>query len=156
MTVAQLATSDKKIFNDLMTLFFNAEMVLKRRIAWAISHCFDVQPGWLEPYISKLVDELFLTGNHAGIDRNLSRIFSQFESEGFLWEELLIDKSFKMLESKNCSLACKCNAITIIYNLGKNHPELMKELKEILILREEVKHASIESRKKMILNKISK
>ena len=128
LAIAKLAVQSKSNLNELIESFIKTKSPMKERIAWCISHCFDLDSNCLNPYLPVLSDIYMDKKNHQAVDRNLSRIFSLVKPKGEPWEEIVIDKSFKIIYANDYPIATVCNAMLAIYNLGTNHHEILHEL----------------------------
>lgn len=132
-----------------MNLFFNDEYRVTQRASWPIAMLAERNPELLKPYLKTLIYNL-KSSVHDAVKRNSTKILLILE----IPEELLgvtIDIMFKFLMDPKEPVAIKANAITIIYRLAQNEPDLIRELK--LIIEDQLPYASpgFTSRAKKIL-----
>jgi predicted RNA methylase len=146
--------TDKKQFDQLMSLFFSDDNRLAQRAAWVMSHCVEKQPKLATPYLEKLIKHLYRS-NEDAIKRNSLRILQYVEIPKPLWGETL-EKCFEYLESNNEAIAIRAFSMTVAYNISQQVPELKPELKalieEIIIFGS----AGLKSRGNKILRKLEK
>lgn len=76
--VANFIGSDEKKFAELMNLFFSPNNLHAHRASWVMSHVTDKYPWMINPYLDKLVKNLFNSPGDA-IKRNTIRIFQSIE-----------------------------------------------------------------------------
>ena len=153
--VAKAVGKDKKLFNELMNLYFNDPYRVVQRAAQAISDIADAHPEMLEPYLPKMVDHLGFDSIDA-VRRNTMRIF-QFcdvpeDKEGELFE-----KGIAFLKSAEVPIAIKAFSMTALRRICEKYPELADELiPHIEILVEQNASAGLVSRAKKELTKLKK
>ena len=146
--------NNKKRFAQLMNFFFSNDNRLSQRSAWVMSHCVDKNTTLIEPYIDKLVKNLYATNDDA-TKRNTLRILQLVDIPEPLWGELL-EKCFEYLESNDEAIAIRAFSMTVAYNISNDVPEIKPELKAVI---EEIiiyGSAGLKSRGKTILNKLAK
>ncbi|MBI3234715.1 MAG: hypothetical protein HYZ42_11880 [Bacteroidetes bacterium] len=152
--VSNIISENKPLFDEFMQEFFKFDYVLKQRASWCLSILFELFSQWFEPYYPKLVDDFLVTENHPSIDRNISKIFTCVRPQGKDWEGILLDKAFKALLSDSCLPAVKCNAMCMILHFGEDYPEILSELKAILLSKIEFEKPSYISRANHVLRKL--
>lgn len=140
---------DTHRFSDLMDLFFSDNKRLAQRAAWAVSHCVNKEPGLVQPYLTKMVDNLYVTEATA-IKRNTVRILQLINIPEPLWGKV-IDKCFEYLSSAKETIAVKAFSMTVAYRISEDVPEIKQELK--LLIEDMMLYASpgIRSRGNKIL-----
>jgi hypothetical protein len=127
-------------FSSFMELFLKETGVLQQRAAWVMVKLQDIKPEWFEPWYESMVELLYQKGNHDAVDRNITRLFTCTIPTGARFEEILIDKGFRMLEDPEVSVAPKCNVMCMLLHYCKTYPELLKNLR--LILERDLPHGS--------------
>jgi hypothetical protein len=152
--VAKAVGTDKKLFRELMELYFNDSYRVVQRAAQVISDIADEHPEMLKPYRSKMIDHLEIDSIDA-VRRNTMRIF-QFcdipqEKEGELFE-----KGIWFLKSAETPVAVKAFSMTVLRRICEKYPELSGELiPHIEILVEENASAGLVNRGKKELQKLN-
>ena len=74
--VANYIGSDRKRFDELMSLFLGNTYRVTQRAAWIVSICAERNPELIQPFLSKMVK--MLEGKvHDAVKRNSLRIFQR-------------------------------------------------------------------------------
>ena len=136
-----------------MILFFNGEYRITQRAAWIVHYCADNYPGLIEPYLAKLVDNLFNDKIHVAVKRNTLRILQYID----IPEKLLgrvAEICFNFLASGVEPVAVKAFSMTVLYNITLKEPELANELKLHIEQLLPFGSAGIKSRGRKILAKL--
>lgn len=153
--IASYVVQDTKRYDELMTIFFEADYRLNQRAAFSINICFDKEPKLITPYITSLIKNLHRTDIHDAVKRNTIRIL-QFIDIPEEIEGELYDICFAFLISANEPIAIKAFSMRVLANICKSYPELKNEL--IPVIEDLMTHGSfgIKNRGKKILNELSK
>ncbi len=144
--------TDRARFSKLMDLFFTEDIRLNQRSGLVISQIVDNHPFIIEPYINKLIKNLYNPVTDA-IKRNTMRIFQTVEVPEPLWGETL-EKCFEYLESNNEAIAIRVFSMTVAYNISQHIPEIKPELKVLLEDIITLESAGLKSRGKKIIAKL--
>lgn len=141
---------DTKRFDQLMGIVLGDDQLLTQRGAWVMSHCTDLCPQLITPYIPQLVDEL-RKETHIALRRNILRILQNNRIEDEEVVGNLVDICFDILTNNNEEIAVKVFAMTVLFNHIKDIPELTAELK--IIIQDQLPYASagFKSRAKKIM-----
>src|SRR4026207_2240722 len=140
----------QKRFDDLFHLFLTGQYRVIQRAAWPVSYCVIAHPGFIKHNFSKLIKNLHKEGLHNSVKRNTVRLLQHLEiPEKYQGEVLEI--CFNYISSPAEPVAVKAFSLTVLSNLAKLYPELLPELK--LIIVEQLPHqtAAFKSRAKKIL-----
>lgn len=147
--VVRYVGEDDTRFSVLMDLLFGKDNRLVQRAAHAISHCIDANPALIQPYITKLIDNL---GNDpdVAVRRNTLRILqSQQIPESH--QGTLYEICFKYLTSSSEPIAVKAFSMTVLSNLADLYPDLKNELIPIIKDLISTGSAGIKSRGRKVL-----
>jgi len=125
--VNKVANSSKKM-KELMDCFIEGPMRITQRAAWPISFIAQKHPDLLLDYYNLLIDLLNKPGKHDAVNRNILRAF-QFAVIPKKYQGRVLDISFKLLKSSTEPIAVKAFSMTVIYNLSKQYPDIIPELK---------------------------
>lgn len=151
--IAAYIGDDEKRFAELMNLFLGNTYRVTQRAAWIVSICADRNPFLIEPFLSKMVNNL--SGDvHDAVKRNTLRIFQSIELPKKLWGKTA-DICFRFLMDAEEPIAVKVFAMTVAANICNHEPELKNELQ--LVIEDQLENASagFKSRAKRILKKIA-
>lgn len=112
--------------------------------SWIAIHYFKKHPQDMKPFIPLFRKVLMETGNHT-VQRNLASALISCP-EDLSADGELVDVLFALLESNNSLPALKVNAFRVIEkHYLKKHPELLRELRALVLLHHEDKRPSIAS-----------
>jgi hypothetical protein len=150
--IAKYIGEDPQKFSILMKLFFKDENIVVQRSAWVVSYCSISHPQLLKPYLK---DVLYYLEKpvHDAVKRNIVRVLQDFDIPRNLTGRLT-NTCFRLLTSNKEAVAVKVFSMTILYNLTRNEPDLINELK--IRIEDQLPYASpaFLSRGRKILNKI--
>lgn len=146
--------NDEKRFNLLMNLFLSNEDIISQRASWAVSHCADVRPQFIIPYLEKMLDNME-NPVHDAVKRNTIRVL-QFIDIPKKLQGKVADICFRFLCSNDETIAVKVFSMTVLHSLCRHYPELKNELS--IAIEEQMPFASAAfiSRGKKIMKSISK
>ena len=125
--VREVSNSPKKM-KELMDCFIDGPFRITQRAAWPMSFIAQKHPNLLIEYYSILIDLLNKPGKHDAINRNILRAF-QFVNIPKKHQGKVLDVSFRLLNSSDEPIAVKAFSMTVIYNLSKQYPDIIPELK---------------------------
>lgn len=128
--IARYVGADPDRFDELMQFFFHDKYRISQRAAHAVSHCADVRPHLIEPYIGVIINNLEKNPEVA-IRRNSVRLLQSQEIPE-VHQGMLVQKCFDYLLSSKETVAVKVFSMTILHNLTKTYPELVPELKIVI------------------------
>lgn len=131
-TIAHFIAANPEKLSAFMKLFLEKDGRIRQRGAWVIAKLQDIRPELFESWYEPLVNLLYQKGNHDATDRNISRLFTCTIPSGAEFEGILLEKCYNMLVDPEVFVATKCNAMCIALHYGKDHPELLRELKYII------------------------
>lgn len=152
--VVKWIDADKQRFNELLKLFLSDEYRVVQRAAWPISYAVQAHPSLIKAHYGKLIKNLLKPGLPDAVKRNTIRIFQDIDApERFRGE--LMNTCFGFIESMTEKPAIKAFALTVLYNLSKQYPDIRPELKAIIEDRWDYESAAFKSRGRKILKAIS-
>ncbi len=138
--ITEQALEDPNIVKALIELMAKGSPRLSQNAAWPISHITDANPTVFVKHQKKLLALLRRTDVHAAVHRNIIRIFHFLKADE-KYEGELLEVCFNFLNSKETPIAVKHWSIHIILKLSKKYPDLLNELKEIIILLIQIEDA---------------
>ena len=153
--IADYIGKDTDRFQELMDLMLHGEKLIAQRAAWVISHCADKHPTLITPHLKNLIFNLKKTDQHDAIPRNTLRVLTEQRIPEPL-QGILLEVCFEYLQSQKIPVAIKAHAMQCIFNVSKNEPDLLRELK--MVIEEQIPYgtAGFKSRGKKILMEISR
>ncbi len=129
--IARWIGGDKNRFAQLMELFLHGEYRVTQRAAWIVSHCADMHPALIAPWLAPMIKKMKEPGVHDAVPRNVLRILEGIE----IPEKLLgvvTTLCFDYLSSGESPIAVKANAMTILQRISEREPDLKNELHAII------------------------
>lgn len=125
--VNSVSNSPKKM-EQLMNCFIDGPFRITQRAAWPMSFIAQKHPKLLFKYYPILINLLNTSDKHDAINRNILRAF-QFVEIPKKYQGKILDVSSKLLNSSEEPIAVKAFSMTVIYNLSKQYPDIIPELK---------------------------
>ena len=155
LKIANYACESKKNFKELMKCFSDDEYRLAQRAAWSVGWAARKKPEMIYPHIRDLVAVLNKKNIHDAVIRNSVRVLQEIEiPEKFHGE--IMDACFRFIESPATPVAIKAFSLTTLFNLSKQYPEIISELKLIIEDKYEHETTAFKSRAKRILSQIER
>jgi hypothetical protein len=143
---------DKDRFSLLMELFFNGDYRLTQHAAWPMSYCIRAHPFLSKPYFKKFMDQLYDEKAHPAAKRNIVSLF-QYIDIPKRYQGKLMDSCFYFIGSSEEAIAVKAFSLTILENFIDSYPEILPEVKSIIVARWEYETPAFHSRARRILKK---
>lgn len=150
LRIVNWISDDQQRFNELLKLFLSDEYLVVQRAAWAVSYAVQAHPALIRAHYGKLIKNLTRPNLPDAVKRNTVRIFQNIDApERFRGE--LMNACFGFIESMTEKPAIKAFALTVLYNLSNQYPDIRPELKAIIEDRWEFETAAFRSRGRKIL-----
>lgn len=131
MEIAAYIGKDQKRFDTLIDLFlYDESLRVTQRSAWILSHVSDHHPPLLKPHIKKLWINLQKPQSDA-IKRNTLRVFQDFPIPKSV-QGIAATICFDYLADPNEAIAIHVFAMSVLFNIGKEEPDLLPELKMMI------------------------
>jgi len=115
-----------ELIHELWEFYFSKREPISTRAAWIIDTVSENEPGWVEPYIPKLID-LLPTFNHDGLKRHGLRMIARNKIPDQKIAELM-NICFEWLLSLEEAVAAKMYCMLILYTISQQLPEIRHEL----------------------------
>jgi len=155
MRIVNWIGTDQQRFNELLSLFLSDEKLLVQRAAWPLSYAVEACPAFIRAHYGKLIKNMQRPGLPDAVKRNTVRIFQDTDvPERYRGE--LMNACFCFIESLSEKPAVKAFALTVLFNLSKQYPDIQPELKAIIEDRWEYETAAFRSRGRKILKQLNK
>lgn len=129
--IASFIEANPEKFQNLMDLFFSGSYRTVQRSAWVMSECVGKNPGLIKSYWRKLIKNLEKKDLHNAVKRNTLKILEGMEIPP-KHHGKLISICFDFLCDKKEPVAVKVFAMSILFTLTKQEPDLQKELRIII------------------------
>jgi hypothetical protein len=139
MAIVEYIGDDDRRFADLMKIFFAGEYRLTQRAAGTMNYCAERRPELIRPYLPKLLDCLKRDDAHDAVKRNVVRMLQYVEIPPRLAGKIyshcvdLVDDAYE-------PVAVRAFALTVAARIAKSEPDLMNELR--LIVLKHLPHAT--------------
>jgi len=154
MKVVKWIGKDQHRFNELIRLFISDEYRVVQRAAWPVSYAVQAHPPLIQPHVGKLIRLLNKPGLPDAVKRNTVRIFQEIDApERFRGE--LMTACFGFIESMTEKPAIKAFALTVLYNLSRQYPDIRAELTVIIEERWDYETPAFKSRGRKILKALA-
>jgi len=152
--IANSIVSHPNRIDELMELFFDADLRTCQRASWPVGLLADKNSQLLEPHIERMLLNLD-TKHHDAVVRNTFRTFQVTDFPEDL-EGIAFDKAFDFLLDINNAIAIRVFAMTVCCNIALKYPELINEL--IPVIEEYMPYGSagFRSRGNSILKRLKK
>lgn len=133
-------------FPDVLNLCFLEQYPLSMRAARVIQLYCEKHPESICPYLELAVQKT-ITSNIDGVKRNFLKIFAEFIDINRLDEPgPLLNQCFEWLMDPQETPGVRIFAMEIVFLIGKNEPDLLRELRACLEILDEEKIPSLQAR----------
>lgn len=122
---------ENNLTDELMKYALNSNHLLSSRSLWVLGHMSDIDNSVIPPFYSKLILNLKNKNLHNGVKRNTLRLFQDY-SVPKKHETFMLDKCYEYITNPKEAIAVRAFAITVVFNISKQFPELLNELKLVL------------------------
>jgi hypothetical protein len=123
--------TDSKRFAQLMKLFLHGDQDISRRSAWVVGHCCERHPELAQPWLKAMINKLQEPNIHSAIQRSVIRVLQYVEIPRSL-KGTVANICFNFISDTKTAIAPQAFAITVLSNIAKKEPDLLKELRVIV------------------------
>jgi hypothetical protein len=141
---------DPKRFGELMRLMMGPVYRITQRAGWPVSYCVERHPELIEPYWSKLADQLERDDAHVAVRRSVARLL-QFFGIPERYRGRIFDACYNLLDDPDQPVAVRVFSMTVAANIAKDSPELMDELRLVATKYPQLSTAGFRSRSRHVL-----
>lgn len=152
--VSEICKHPKKM-EELMQTFVAGPLRITQRAAWPLSYVAQNNSTLLTSYYDILINELYNPNNHNAIKRNILRAL-QYTNIPTKYQGKVLNRCFEFLHDNNQPIAIHAFSMTIAYNLSKEYPNIIPELKSSIELLMPNGSAGVRSRGNKILKQLNK
>ncbi len=147
--IAWVGHSQKR-FDELVALFTGTDKLLAQRAGWPLSYIANEHPELVKKHLKKIIANLHRPGLHNAIKRNTVRFLQNMEIPEALQGEVM-DLCFGYIEDIKEKGAIKAFSLTILYNLSRQYPEILQEIKAVIESRMDLETPAFKARARMFL-----
>lgn len=140
-------------FDELIQLFFSDEYRVVQRAAWPLSYSAIAHPDLIKKHLRKLVANLKKPGIHNAVKRNTVRLLQEIAIPVSLQGDVM-DICFGFVEDPTEAVAVKAFSLTVLYNLSKQYPDIIPEIKLLIMQQRPHQTAAFASRAKKVLKEM--
>ena len=130
---------NKDRFALLMKLFLQGEYRITQRAAWPLSYCVRHHPELIDPYFTRLLDNLARQDIHVAVIRNTVRLLQDVTIPK-RYHGRVMSACFDFVQAPETPIAVKAFSLSILGKLSADYPEIHGELK--LIIDDQWEHAT--------------
>ncbi len=119
---------DRAAFDELMQCMLHDDKLVAQRAAWVVSYCLEAHPEWAQTYLPDLLRNLKKPNLHDAVRRNTVRALRGIA----IPEELAGEAAETLIQyiaDPREPVAVRCFSMTAFFNLCKNEPDLLEELR---------------------------
>ncbi|NOT52623.1 MAG: hypothetical protein HOP10_15270 [Chitinophagaceae bacterium] len=150
MTIVKWIGNNQLRFDELFDLFLNDQPLVTQRAAWPLSYAVTGHPQLISKHFGKLLKNLDKPNLHDAIKRNTMRLLQGIDIPSTYHGEVM-NRCFEYIISPSEKPAIKAFSLTVLENLSKQYPEIIRELRTIIEDRWDIESAAFRSRAKKIL-----
>lgn len=143
--ISEWVGASRKRFNALATIVAGDDQVLAQKAAWPMSFIAEIHPEWIQEHLPALIAATKKPGVHTAIVRSVFRSLQFVTIPEALHGEVM-DSCFRYIADIREKPAVKAFALTVLYNLSKEYPEILPEIKEIVAARIDIETPAFKAR----------
>jgi hypothetical protein len=141
---------------DLLSLCWLDKYPLSMRAARAVQLYCNKYPEAIFPFLEDAVEKT-INSKIKGVRHNFLKIFAEFIDINKITEPgPLLNKCFEWLLDRNITPAIKIHAMGVIFKLGRNEPEILRELAASIEIIMDESEISMKTCGRKMLKKIEK
>ncbi|MAT53353.1 MAG: hypothetical protein CMN32_02650 [Saprospirales bacterium] len=146
--------NDADRFSELVGIMLSGDKVLSSYAAWAFSHVVEERPWLINPHLETLIANLDEPGNTDSVIRSTVKALANVDLPEQV-QGLALQKCFDLLMDPAVPVAIRVHAMQTVFNISKNEPDLLRELKAVLEEGMETGSAGYRARGKRLLKEIT-
>lgn len=118
-------------FDVLFSFFAGSDALLSQRAAWALSYCVQAHPAFITKHWKALLNILSDSLHHPAIRRNGFRLMQDLRIPK-RYQGKAMDLCFRWIEKPGEPVAIKAFAVTVLYRLSIDYPEIIPEIRTVI------------------------
>lgn len=128
---AKKIVGNEALRRELFDCLFDGPPEVGSRAAWVLSHAHDLDPAVIRNKENKLIGLLKNKRLPHGITRNILRIYQE-QPVPEKHSAFMLDTCYAFLKDLSEPIAIRAFSITVLFNISKHYPELLRELSAVL------------------------
>ena len=142
-------------FKKLIDIYLAGPYRITQRAAWPLSLAVEQNPPLVRPHLGKLLRFLRKPGIHDAVKRNTMRLLQYIDIPS-RYRGDVTDLCFQYLQDRKEAGAIRAFAMTVVFSIIRDEPDLCKELR--IIIEDEMPYAApaFASRAKRILKELTR
>lgn len=131
--------------------FLGTEYRVIQRASWPLSNIAIAYPHLIKKHLKKIITNLRQPKLHSAVKRNTTRLLQHIPIPRALQGEVM-NHCFRFIENPQEAVAVKAFSLSILYNLSKQYPEILPEIKAIISAQMEWQTPAFKARAKVFYN----
>lgn len=153
--IAAYIGNNQRRFSELMELVLGDDDQLSKYSAWVVQHCLQKQPQLIKPHLEAMIQNLDKPNLNDSVVRSTVKALAETGIPEHLQGRVL-QLCFDYLLDPKVAVAIRVHAMQTIFNISKNEPDLLMELREVIQEWMPYGSAGFRSRGRKILKEIGK
>lgn len=153
--IAAWLAEDPARFAELIELVLSDDIELSKYSSWLINHTMDIDRDIILPHLEVLIHNLAKPKLHDWTVRSTVKALAEADIPEALQGHAL-QYCFDYLLDPKTAVAIQVHAMQTIFNISKNEPDLLRELREVIAERMPHGTAGFKSRGGKLLREIGK
>jgi hypothetical protein len=141
----------KSLFHELMNCLFSGNLRASQNAAWIASEIVRAHPSLVQSYSEQVASLACTNDVDEAVLRNVLRLLMAVTIPE-VCHGALMNRCFELIESPARPPAIKANALSVLANFCTQYPEIMQELKIIIMGQFQHESPAFRSRAKKILH----
>lgn len=153
--VVRLALRNQSAFDELARVFTGRNEELARRAAWAVGYAAAKKPEFAQKHLRPFLNMLDTPNRHPAIYRNTFRFLQNFPLQENV-RARVFDLSIRFIMNASHPGAIRAFAMSAAFNACNAYPELLSELKSVLLNLNDEESPAVKNRAGKVLAKITR
>ena len=129
--IARYIGSDQERFSELMELVLGDDDQLSKYSSWVVQHCLQKQPQLINRHLEAMIQNLDKSNLNDSVVRSTLKALAETGIPEHLQGRVL-QLCFDYLLDPKVAVAIRVHAMQAIFNISKNEPDLLMELREVI------------------------
>lgn len=143
-------------FTELIDLVLEGDKVISQYAAWLISHCMQQNPHLILPHLEALIHNLDKPNLNDSVIRSTVKALAVIGDIPEELQGLALQRCFDYLLNPKIVVSIQVHAMQTVFNISKNEPDLLEELKMVIAERMPHGTAGYKARGRRIIKDIDK
>lgn len=129
--LAHYIVTDEAHFAELIGYVLSDDEEVSKYSCWLISPCMDLAPAIIQPHLGPLIQHLAKPNLVDGTVRSIVKALSKTDIPEDLQGHAL-QHCFELLLDPQQPVSIQVHAMQTVFNISKNEPDLLRELREVI------------------------